>query len=147
VPRQYVHIVDASYAVRLIIHSGTLRPMTRSALGMVLLTRRPDHEVRAIVRRNNADTEDVQGRVNERDFLVEMEGIRRHGFAESKGRMISSASTIAMLVPAEKKQTPLAMGVGGPIERIGRRRREIIEVLRRHLDTLSPGALESSAAE
>jgi len=144
---QYVHIVDASYAVRLIIHSGTLRPMIRSALGMVLLTKRPDHEVRAIVRRNNADAEDVQARVNERDFLVEMEGIRRHGFAESKGRMISSASTIAMLVPAEKKQTPLAMGVGGPIERIGRRRREIIDVLRRHLDTLSPSALDSSAAE
>jgi IclR family transcriptional regulator, acetate operon repressor len=144
---QYVHIVDASYAVRLIIHSGTLRPMTRSALGMALLTQKPDHEIRAIVRRNNAETEDVQMRVSEREFLVEMEGIRRNGFAESNGRMISSASTIGMLVPADRKQTPLAMGVGGPIERISRRRREIIEVLRRHLDTLLLGAPDFSAAE
>jgi DNA-binding IclR family transcriptional regulator len=144
---QYVHIVDASYAVRLIVHPGTLRPMTRSALGMILLTQRPDHEIRAIARRNNADTDDVNLRVNEREFLQDMEAIRRQGFAESKGRMIPSASTIAMLVPADRKDAPLAMGVGGPIERIGRRRREIIDVLRRHLDTLSPGAMDSFAAE
>jgi len=144
---QYVHIVDASYAVRLIIHSGTLRPMTRSALGMILLTQKPDHEIRAIVRRNNADTDDVQLRVNERDFLVDMEQMRRQGFAESKGRMIASASTIAMLVPADKKETPLAMGVGGPIERIGKRRREIMDVLRRHLDTLRHEGVGTAAAK
>jgi DNA-binding IclR family transcriptional regulator len=144
---QYVHIVDASYAVRLIIHSGTLRPMTRSALGMILLTQKPDHEIRAIVRRNNADADVDELRVNEREFLQNMQDIRRQGFAESNGRMIPSASTIAMLVPADKRETPLAMGVGGPIERIGRRRREIIDVLRRHLDTLSSGAVDAVAAE
>jgi IclR family transcriptional regulator, acetate operon repressor len=143
---QYVHIVDASYAVRLIIHNGTLRPMTRSALGMILLTQKPDHEIRAIVRRNNADDED-QHRVNERAFLAEMEEIRRQGFAESKGRMIASASTIAMLVPAGGRAAPLAIGVGGPIERIGRRRRDIIDVLRRHLDAMSAGAADAAAAE
>jgi DNA-binding IclR family transcriptional regulator len=137
---QYVHIVDASYAVRLIIHSGTLRPMTRSALGMALLTQKPDHEIRAIVRRNNAEDVDGQHRVNERTFLAEMADIRRQGFAESKGRMVPSASTIAMLVPADEKATPLAIGVGGPIERIGRRRKEIIDVLRRHLHQVAGGA-------
>jgi IclR family acetate operon transcriptional repressor len=144
---QYVHIVDASYAVRLIIHNGTLRPMTRSALGMILLTQKPDHEIRAIVRRNNADADDDQHRVNERAFLAEMEDIRRQGFAESKGRMIASASTIAMLVPADGKAAPLAIGVGGPIERISRRRRDIIDVLRRHLAAMSSGATEVAAAE
>jgi DNA-binding IclR family transcriptional regulator len=134
---QYVHIVDASYAVRLIIHTGTLRPMTRSALGLMLLTQRPEHQIRAIARRNNADADDSQQRVNERVLLAEIEEMRRLGYAESKGRMIASASTIAMLVPADKKATPLAIGVGGPIDRISRRREEIIDVLRRHLAALA----------
>jgi DNA-binding IclR family transcriptional regulator len=143
---QYVHIVDASYAVRLIIQSGTLRPMTRAALGMMLLTQKPDHEIRAIVRRNNADAADDRHRVNERTFLAEIEDIRRQGFAESKGRMISSASTIAMLVPADERATPLAIGVGGPIERIGRRRKEIIEVMRRHLSAMAMATREHADA-
>lgn len=134
---QYVHIVDASYAVRLIIHTGTLRPMTRSALGLMLLTQRPEHQIRAIVRRNNADAEDSQQRVNERALLAEIDEFKRQGYAESKGRMIASASTIAMLVPADKKTTPLAIGVGGPIDRISRRREEIVGVLRRHLAALA----------
>jgi DNA-binding IclR family transcriptional regulator len=134
---QYVHIVDASYAVRLMIHTGTLRPMTRSALGLMLLTQRPEHQIRAIVRRNNADTDDSALRVNERALLAEIDDIRLQGYAESKGRMIASASTIAMLVPADKKGTPLAMGVGGPIDRISRRREEIIDVLRQHLTSLA----------
>ena len=136
---QYVHIVDASYAVRLIIHVGTLRPMARSALGLMLLAQRPEHQIRAIVRRNNADAEDGELRVNERALLAEIEEIRRQGFAESNGRMVSSATTIAMLVPADRKATPLAIGVGGPIERISRRREEIIDVLRRHLAALAAG--------
>jgi IclR family transcriptional regulator, acetate operon repressor len=144
---QYVHIVDASYAVRLIIHNGTLRPMTRSALGIILLAQKPDHEARAIVRRNNADAAASSHRVNERALLAELEEVRRQGFAESKGRMISSASTIAMLVPADREATPLAIGVGGPIDRISRRRREIIEVIRRHLGALCPSAVDREAAE
>lgn len=134
---QYVHIVDASYAIRLFIHIGTLRPMTRTALGLMLLTQRPEHQIRAIVRRNNADADDSQQRVNERALLAEIEECRHQGYAESKGRMIASASTIAMLVPADGKQAPLAIGVGGPIDRILRRREEIIEVLRRHLAALA----------
>jgi len=134
---QYVHIVDASYAVRLMIQIGTLRPMTRSALGLMLLTQRPEHQIRAIIRRNNADTDDSELRVNERALLAEIDDIRVQGYAESKGRMIASASTIAMLVPADRKGTPLAMGVGGPIDRISRRREEIVDVLRRHLASLT----------
>jgi hypothetical protein len=53
-----------------------------------------------------------------------------------------------MLVPADGKAAPLAIGVGGPIERISRRcRRDIIDVLRRHLDAMSSGATEAAAAE
>jgi len=131
---QYVHIVDASYAVRLTIQVGILRPMTCTALGQILLTRKADHEVRAIVRRNNADAMDEAHRVKEREFMAEIDTVRSQGFAESQGRMIPGANTIGMLVPVDKDATPLAIGVGGPMDRINQRRDDILCALRRHLN-------------
>jgi DNA-binding IclR family transcriptional regulator len=131
---QYVHIVDASYAVRLTIQVGILRPMTCSALGQILLIRKPDKEIRAIVRSNNANAVDDAHRVSEREFMAEIETIRNQGFAESRCRMIPGANTIAMLVPVDKDATPLAIGVGGPMDRINQRRDDILRALRRHLN-------------
>jgi DNA-binding IclR family transcriptional regulator len=130
---QYVHIVKSSEAVQLAIQVGTLRPMTCAAMGRVLLAPKPDAEIRAIVRRNNADARDDAHRVRESEFMVEIEEIRRQGYAESRGKMIPGANTIAMLVPLPSDATPLAIGVGGPMERIDARCDTILAALRRHL--------------
>ncbi|MCF8470491.1 MAG: IclR family transcriptional regulator [Parvibaculum sp.] len=130
---QYVHIVEANYAVQLMIEVGTLRPMTCSAMGQVLLSLKKDAEIRAIVRRNNADAEDAAHRVREREFLREIDDIRTQGYAESGGRMTPGANAIAMLVPADSDTPPISIGVGGPAERIDEERNSIIDVMRRHL--------------
>jgi len=130
---QYVHIVTSSEAVQLTIQVGTLRPMTCAAMGRMLLAPKPDSEIRAIVRRNNAEAADDAHRVLERDFMVEIEEIRRQGYAESRGKMIPGANTIAMLAPLPADATPLAIGVGGPMDRIDARRADILAALRRHL--------------
>jgi IclR family acetate operon transcriptional repressor len=130
---QYVHIVSSSEAVQLTIQVGTLRPMTCAAMGRVLLAPKTDPEIRAIVRRNNAEAMDDAHRVREREFMVEIDEIRRQGYAESRGKMIPGANTIAMLVPLPTDATPLAIGVGGPMERIDARRDTILAALRRRL--------------
>jgi DNA-binding IclR family transcriptional regulator len=130
---QYVHIVKSSEAVQLSIQVGTLRPMTCAAMGRVLLAPKPDPEIRAIVRRNNADATDDAHRVIERDFMAEIDEVRRQGYGESRGKMIAGANTISMLVPLPAEATPLAIGVGGPMERIDKRRDAILAAMRRHL--------------
>jgi IclR family acetate operon transcriptional repressor len=110
-----------------------LRPMTCAAMGRVLLAPKTDPEIRAIVRRNNAEAMDDAHRVREREFMVEIDEIRRQGYAESRGKMIPGANTIAMLVPLPTDATPLAIGVGGPMERIDARRDTILAALRRRL--------------
>src|SRR5260370_33433215 len=72
---QYVHIAEANYAVRLTIQVGILRPMTCSAVGQMLLTRKAGHEGRAIIRSNNADASDAAHRVKELEFLAEIQTI------------------------------------------------------------------------
>lgn len=132
---RYVHIVPATYRVQLAAQVGLLRPMTCTALGRVLLTRKSDAEIKAIIRRNNADAEDSSHRVQERHFLTEIEVIRSQGFAESRGKMTPEANVIAMPVPDQPDSAPLAIGVGGPMARIEEYREEIIRVMRHHLRT------------
>lgn len=130
---QYVHIVAASHAVQLTAQVGIMRPMTCSALGRILLTRKTNEEIRAIIRRNNADAADSEHRVQERQFMLEIEAIRSQGFAESRGKMVPGANVIAMIVPGQAEGPPLAIGVGGPMVRIEERRDEILRIMRRYL--------------
>ncbi|MGL5838332.1 MAG: IclR family transcriptional regulator [Sphingorhabdus sp.] len=130
---QYVHVVPSSYPVRLHIPVGTQRPMTCTATGKVLLSIKANQEIRAIVRRNNAEAQDDNHRVSETAFMEEMERVRAQGFAETCGDMTAGAAVIAMLVPVESGTPPLAIGVGGVMERVAIARDHLIEVMRKHL--------------
>ncbi len=131
---QYVHIIKSSEAVQLTIQVGTLRPMTCTAMGRVLLGAKSKADIRAILRRNNADAADDGHRVHEGTFLKQIEEVQRQGYAESLGRMTPGASMIGMLVPVPHGATPLAIGVGGPLGRISKQREKILATMRRHLN-------------
>lgn len=131
---RYVHILAASYAVQLTVTVGTVRPMTLSAVGQILLGQKTNTQVKAIIRRNNADVDNASQRVKESEFLKEIELIRERGYAESRGKMTPGANVIAMLAPNDGNSPLLAIGIGGPMPRIDQRRKTIIEVMRQHLD-------------
>jgi DNA-binding IclR family transcriptional regulator len=130
---QYLHIVAATYPLQLAIYVGEIRPMSRCALGQILLSRKPNSEIRAIVRRNNADECIASRRIRETAFIEEIENVRRCGYSESRGRMTAGANTIGMIAPTNDKTHLLAIGIGGPSERIEQKRLQIIEAMRRRL--------------
>jgi DNA-binding IclR family transcriptional regulator len=130
---QYVQIIQANYPVRLHLRAGTSRPMTCAATGHALLSLKPDKDVRAVVRRNNADVEENWQRVNESRFMRQIEQIRTRGYAETRGDMTPGASVLAMTVPVAEGAAPLALGIGGPTERIDERRDELLALLDKHL--------------
>lgn len=134
---QYLHIVSALHRLQLAIHVGEIRPMSRCALGQILLSRKKNSEIRAIVRRNNADELDAVLRINETALIEEIETIRRCGFSESRGRMTTGANTIGMIAPSANNGPLLAIGVGGPTERIEPKRRQIIDAMRRRLSIVA----------
>lgn len=131
---QYVHIVPAPQSVQLAIKVGEMRPMTRSALGQILLSRMPNAQIRAILRRNNADEPNAAMRMKERAFLDEMEVVRARGFSESRERMTPGANTLAMIAPSREDGALLALGIGGPSHRIAPKRERILKLMRNHLE-------------
>lgn len=138
---RYLHVVPGGSQLQFIANAGQIRPMVRTALGHVLLSQMPNTKIRGIIRRNNAEEPSQLARVREAAFLEEVERIRRRGFSESSGRTTPGANTIGMLVPLPKRRAPLAIGIGGPIERIAAKREHIIEVMQSRLKELANVAL------
>ena len=134
---QYLHVVPGGSQLQYIAHAGQIRPMVRTALGHVLLSQMPNTTIRGIIRRNNAEEPSQSARVRESAFLEEVERIRRRGFSETNGSTTPGANTIGMLVPLPRRRARLAIGIGGPIERIAAKRTRIIEVMQNRLDKLA----------
>ncbi|PDT76083.1 helix-turn-helix domain-containing protein [Bradyrhizobium sp. C9] len=134
---QYLHVVPGGSQLQYTAQAGQIRPMVRTALGHVLLSQMPNTKIRGIIRRNNAEEPSQSARVREAVFLEEVERIRRRGFSETGGRTTPGANTIGMLVPLPKRRAPLAIGIGGPIERIAAKRAQIIDVMQSRLKELT----------
>jgi len=130
---QYVHVVETTYRIQFMVHVGEVRPISRTGLGQILLSRKSNSEIRAIVRRNNADESHVPEYFRETALVQEMEAIRQRGYSETKGRTTPGANTIGMLVRSSGKQSLLAIGIGGPIDRMDSKRQQIIDALRHRL--------------
>jgi DNA-binding IclR family transcriptional regulator len=134
---QYLHVVPATYRIQFMVYAGDIRPISRTGLGQVLLSHKSDSQIRAIVRRNNADEAQVPPHFRETALIEEIEAIRQRGYAETRGRTTPGANTIGMLVRPSGKQSLLAIGIGGPIDRVESKRLQIIDALRRRVGMAS----------
>jgi len=129
----YIHIIEASHAVRLHVRAGMARPMTLAATGLALLATRPKAEVRAIARRINAEMADPARRRSEQEVLAKIATIHATGVSEGVSAITPGAAVIAMLIPQTTEAFPLAVGVGGPAERIVANRDRIVAAIAENL--------------
>ncbi len=130
---QYIHIVEASHDVRLHVRVGARRPIVRTATGKMLMSLMSNADVRKIMRRANSEEPVAKYRVREAAFIAEIEQVRSQGYAETHGDMISGAAVIAQLMPRASGESPMAIGIGGPLERIEAEKEKILKVLSLHL--------------
>lgn len=137
---QYVYVGPADQPVRLHLPIGTMRPLSTTATGIVLMTRLREGQIRAIVRRNNVEREQGARHIEEEGVLKSVARASREGFARTDGTMTRGASVIAALLPVGEA-IPMAIGVGGPSERIAEHAASILESLARHLKVELPASL------
>ncbi len=128
---QYVLTVEATMPNRLQIASGALRSITCSAPGRILLSEKPDDEVVGWVRRSNAEAAEDRLRISETGFATLIRQVRDQGFATTEGDSKPGLAAVAVAVPSPMGDMTLAIGCGGPIERILARRPQIIAALQR----------------
>ncbi len=126
---QYVLSQYADHPDRLEVVSGEFRSLTCSAMGRALLCLRPDDEILRWVRRCNAESTEDRFKVRETEFLQRIQTYRLQGFAETAGDVTAGAGAFAICVRSPMGGSALAVGLGGPLERILPRRSEMTQAL------------------
>jgi len=119
---QYLSVIESDHALRLTISSGTLRPLHRTAIGIMLMSTLDDEQVGRLLRRWNAerDRDDPPARIGETLRAVDV--ARRQGYYESNSLATPGSGVIATLLPTPVRGQPLGLGVGVPVARLHARR-------------------------
>jgi IclR family KDG regulon transcriptional repressor len=112
------------------VDSKQLRSLTCSAMGRALLSAKDDAEIVRWVRRCNAEATEERYKISESAFMTLIADVRRVGYAETRGCLTPGSTGIAVYVPSLMGRHPLAIGCGGPTERMEEKRPLIIETLR-----------------
>lgn len=115
---QYLKTKESVHALRFHIDEGTIRPITRSAAGWVLLSTLSDDRIDNIVRRANIATPDPTERMRLSEIQEKIEGIRQRGFAWAEDVPLKGGATLALLLPSKVQGQPVTLALGGVTERV-----------------------------
>lgn len=108
---QYLSVVISSSTLRFALHPGLRRPLHRSGLGVMLLTRKNDADISRLVRRYNAEIlEDGEKRLSEADALQRVQTARTQGWFVSCSAFVKGGGSVATLLPLPRERTALAIG-------------------------------------
>ena len=138
---QFIYILAAERAVQFHARLNSLQPMALSAVGVTLLSTLPKSTARAIIRRNNAEARSPRYVVDEEQLLSALEDVRRTGSAETDPAFGGPRDfhVVAQRLPRAPGLEPLAVGVGGPRERMLANREAILRVLEEWAATAARG--------
>lgn len=129
---QYVHIIPGIYPIMLNVPPGTVRPLHRSGMGWALLSQCEDVEIRAIIDRVNGAGREKP--VDYRKLMAILKEVRKLGYARSYGTYVAGSGLIAMNLPGTPDDRRVAIGAGGPVDRLQSREREIVRLMRAAID-------------
>ena len=132
---QYMSVVVSPSTLRFALHPGLRRPLHRSGLGIMLLTRKQDADIGRLVRRYNAERlEHGEERVSEAEVLRRVQAARAQGWFFSSSMFVKGGGSVATLLPLPRDRTTLAIGfavtLSGGGDKVDRLRDTLLEHVR-----------------
>lgn len=126
---RYLWFVESPHHLRFTLRPNQTRPIHGCGLGIMLLTRYSDQIVGATVRRYNAEFPSNSKAGTQSKTIELVRSARAQGYFETFGMVTQDVGTISTLLP-EKANTPsLAIGFGGPLVRLDKKRSWLIQTL------------------
>ncbi len=130
---QYIQVLDPNHAVNHHIRLGTKRPLATSGVGKALLSAHDDSEVKRIFHRINAYRREDMEAIRIPELLSSLADVRRKGYFVSIDQVVQGSGLIAMLMPTECTDRPLAIGIGAPSDTIISRESELVQIMREEM--------------
>ncbi|MDP3659424.1 IclR family transcriptional regulator [Phenylobacterium sp.] len=106
---QWVHVVAGQSSLNFIAPPGTLRPLTSSGVGLMLLSGYTDVEIEKICRQINYFNSEE--RVEYETVLKTIEDVRRNGYALTIDTPLPGGSLLSVAVPGVWNHRRLAIGM------------------------------------
>jgi IclR family transcriptional regulator, acetate operon repressor len=139
---EYVHTLRSTEGMQLYIAPGTRRLLVQTGTGWLFLSRRPREQALEIYRRTI-----IRGELTEPEFPMSqfeacLDDHRDRDISFSKARDLVrpvahwGGGMVSALLPVPDAQRPLAIGVGGPADRLEQHLDEISQALRDEIATL-----------
>ncbi len=136
---RYIHVVQATNAMRLHVGNGTVRPMAISGMGRLFMASMDEARVRQIVERYNAELAGDEGRLNLASVRRDLASIRADGFVPSFDRVTPGAGGISVLLPVAPHGVPMAVAIGGLSRTINENREHYLQLIRAGIRRHLPG--------
>lgn len=115
---QHIRIIQSVHPLRFHTDEGSMRPLTQSAVGWMLLSVHPDRTVERLVRRANIATPVGVERQPLALMLERVQAARRDGYAYAENIPLVGGATVCALLPVTVQGRAAVLGIGGAIERI-----------------------------
>jgi len=127
---RYIQVLSSAAVVRLTVPSGTLRPLHRTAAGIMLLSTLEGDELQAALAAS-LEIEPIAARA-EIHKAVEPAIVlaKRRGWTVSRGKMTTGAGVVATLLPDYPDADPMAVAIGAPLERLDEKLPDLLVALR-----------------
>ncbi|WP_074118831.1 helix-turn-helix domain-containing protein [Bradyrhizobium sp. AS23.2] len=130
---QYIHVLNAPENVPHHIGLGVKRPLATSGVGLILLSSMQDAEVRRLFHRMNAYSRAPQDKINIAELIAKLRDIRSAEYTSSRNRVLSGFGVIAMAIPRECSNRPLAIGICGACDVLDKNENEFVSALREEM--------------
>jgi DNA-binding IclR family transcriptional regulator len=135
---QYVAIVQSIHAIRFHVDQGTMRLLTKSTLGWLLMSTMPDEKVDNIIRRANIATKDPADRVRVPEMMEKVRSIRGRAYCATENVPFLGGGTICVLLPVTLNGQPAVLGLGGAAERVKQNHNRYVAALQRAAQSVAP---------
>jgi DNA-binding IclR family transcriptional regulator len=126
---QYIRVIQSIHPLRFHTEEGSMRPLTLSATGWVLMSACSDKEVERLARRANIATPAIPDRQRLDLTLERVRQARRDGWAYAENIPIPGGATVCALLPVTAQGRAVVIGLGGALERIAPQKENLLALM------------------
>jgi DNA-binding IclR family transcriptional regulator len=129
---QYIVTRLSTHQIRHHVGEGSMRLMTSTLLGWLLMTTLKDCEVDNLIRRCNiAAGQPISENVEE--ILGKVRRLREDGHGYTENAPTLGGATVGLVLPTTIQGQPVVIGCGGVLERVREHRHEYLDVLQQEV--------------
>jgi DNA-binding IclR family transcriptional regulator len=133
---QYIRVIQSIHPLRFHTEEGSMRPLTQSATGWLLMSTHPDREVDRLIRRANIATPDQSMRQPMDLMMKRIREVRATGTAYAENVPLLGGATLCVMLPMKVQGRPVVLGMGGALERIRAHHQDYLKLMRELVGTL-----------